>query len=174
MLSPMSPPKNTPADDPVRSPVSCPPNPRQRILVVDDELQIRQVNTVALIYSGYHADAAEDGAVAWDALQRTNYDLLVTDYQMPKVTGLELIKKIHAARMEVPVILASGIMPEEELTRCPWLQPNLTLLKPYGFHQLLAAVKQVLRTFSEARNQTAPPPDWQPQVGQPQVGQLRR
>jgi DNA-binding response OmpR family regulator len=160
----MSPPKIALTEDSVRAAMSPPPNLRQRILVVDDDLQICKVNTMALIYSGYHADAAEDGAVAWAALQRNTYDLMVTDNQMPKVTGLELIKKVHAARLGVPVIMASGSLPEDEFTRSPWLKPSVTLLKPYSFHQLLVSVKQVLRMFSEARNQVAPPPDWQPLV----------
>jgi len=154
----------TPADASAGACLQRPPNLRQRILVVDDELEIRKVNTVALIYSGYHADAAADGAAAWDALQNNSYDLVVTDHHMPKVTGLELIKKIHDARLAVPVIMASGILPEDEFTRCPWLQPTITLLKPYSFDELLASVKKALRAISDARNRVAPPPDWQPLV----------
>jgi response regulator RpfG family c-di-GMP phosphodiesterase len=61
------------------------PNPRQRILVVEDDAAIRQVNQEVLTYSGYHVDGAEDGAAAWAALQQINYDLVVTDNDMPKV-----------------------------------------------------------------------------------------
>jgi DNA-binding response OmpR family regulator len=137
------------------------PNPRQRILVVEDDPLIRRVNTEVLTYSGYHVDAAADGAAAWDALQLNNYDLLVTDNHMPKVTGVELLQRILAANMTLPVIMATGAVPEEEFTRFPWLQPNLTLIKPYSFDELLAAVKEVLRVTSDGRNEVAPPPNWQ-------------
>jgi DNA-binding response OmpR family regulator len=138
------------------------PNPRQRILVAEDDPAIRQVNTQVLTYSGYHVDAAEDGAAAWDALEQNNYDLLVTDNDMPKVTGVELLQKMLDARKTLPVIMATGALPLEKFTECPALQPKVILLKPYTFEELLAAVKEVLRLTSDARNEPAPPPDWSP------------
>src|SRR5688572_5853988 len=90
-------------------------NSLRRILVVDDDPDIRQQSTEVLIHHGYHVDAAEDGAVAWDTLQVNGYDLVVTDHKMPKVTGVELVGMLRAARMALPVILISGAMPKDEL-----------------------------------------------------------
>jgi DNA-binding response OmpR family regulator len=135
---------------------------RQRILVVDDERMIRQLNTEVLSCSGYQVDAAEDGAVAWDALQLNNYDLLITDHDMPKVTGVELLKKLHAARMALPVIMATGTPPEEELDRHPWLQIQAVLLKPYTFDELLGTVKNVLHAATGGPGQLASPGQIQP------------
>jgi len=90
-------------------------------------------------------DAAEDGAAAWDTLQRARYDLLVTDNDMPKVSGVELLHKIHAARIALPVILATAMPPRDEFTQYPWLQPAALLIKPYSFHELLGTVRDVLR-----------------------------
>ena len=67
---------------------------------------IRQLNAEVLIDAGYQVDVAEDGASAGGALQRHNYDLLITDQFLPKVSGVELLKKIHVARMTLPVIMA--------------------------------------------------------------------
>ena len=137
------------------------PNPRQRLLVVEDDKLIRRLNCEVLTYSGYHVDTAEDGAAAWDALQLNNYDLMVTDNDMPNMTGVELLQKILAANLTFPIIMATGTFPEEEFTHYPWLQPNLTLLKPYTFDELLAAVKEVLRVTCDTRAENAPPPNWQ-------------
>jgi PleD family two-component response regulator len=71
------------SDEPASAPPQREPNPRQRILVVEDDAVIRRVNVEVLTYSGYHVDAAEDGAAAWDTLQLSNYDLMVTDNDMP-------------------------------------------------------------------------------------------
>ena len=120
------------------------PNSPHRILVVDDDSEVRQLNTQVLIHFGYHVDAAEDGAAAWEALQLESYDLIVTDNNMPKVTGLELLKKLRAARMALPVIMATGVLPQDEFTRYPWLQPAATLIKPHTIAQLVDTVKQVL------------------------------
>ena len=144
--------------------------PRQRILVVEDDAVIRQLNTEVLTCSGYQVDAAEDGAAAWDALQRNNYDLVVTDNDMPKVTGVELIKKLQDTQMNLPVIMATGTLPDEEFARYPCLQPAVTLLKPYTFDELLNAVKAVLRATADALEEIAPPPNWQ---GQPLTDRFR-
>ena len=136
-------------------------NPSTRILVVEDDRDVRELNTNVLSRSGYEVDAAEDGAAAWEALSADSYDLLITDHHMPGLTGFELLKKLRAARMTLPVILVSGTMPTEELNRHPWLQIEATLLKPYVMAELLEAVKAVLCTTDVDRNRFAPPANWQ-------------
>jgi DNA-binding response OmpR family regulator len=136
--------------------------PRRRILVAEDDAAIRRLNTLVLTSSGYHVDAAEDGEVAWNALQRTTYDLLVTDNDMPKVTGVQLIQKLQAACMPIPVIMATGKLPPEDGARHNQLQPAVTLLKPYSFEELVTAVKAVLRLAGESLASLAPPVDCQP------------
>ena len=120
------------------------PLARPRILVVEDDIDIRHLNAEVLMDSGYHVDVAEDGAVAWDALQLNHYDLLITDNAMPKVTGIELLQKLHAARMILPVIMATGVMPEEEYTQSIWFHRVAMLLKPYTLADFLRTVKDIL------------------------------
>jgi DNA-binding NtrC family response regulator len=122
----------------------CQATPFNRILVVDDEADIRQVNAEVLRRFGYQTETVADGAAAWEALQANGYDLLITDNRMPKVSGVELVKKMRSAHMTLPVILASGTLPTEELERNPWLQPVATLVKPFTGGQLLETVKEVL------------------------------
>jgi DNA-binding response OmpR family regulator len=138
-------------------------NPASRILVVEDDKDVREFNTKALSRSGYEVDTAEDGAAAWQALNTDSYDLMITDHIMPKLTGVELLKKLRAARMALPVIMATGTLPEEELTRYPWLRPAATLLKPYTVTDLLGTVKEILRATDGARAPVAPPPNRQSQ-----------
>jgi len=140
---------------------------RQRILVVDDEPDICRLSTEVLIRSGYEVAAAEDGAAAWQALKTHSYDLLITDHNMPKVTGVELLKKLHAARMAMPVILVTGAVPTEELKRHPWLQIDATLLKPYTTDELLVTVQKVLRAFERPREGVEPPPEHRSQPPSP-------
>ena len=144
-------------------PLQCPTKPPCRILVVDDDIIFRQLNTEALLRSGYEVDAAEDGAAAWEALQIKAFNLLITDNNMPGLTGVELVKKLRSARMALPVILATGIFPTQELTRYPWLQPDATLLKPYTFEEMLRTVKNVLRATDSPREQIDPLPNWRDQ-----------
>lgn len=115
---------------------------RQRILVVEDQPDIRRLNVDMLTWSGYEVDSAEDGAIAWELLQLNHYDLLITDNEMPNVTGLQLLGKLHAAHMTLPVVMATGGLPD--FTSRPYIRPNATLCKPYTVGQLLTAVKETL------------------------------
>jgi DNA-binding response OmpR family regulator len=133
-----------------------PTNPPPRILVVEDDVLIRKLNTRMLLHAGYAVDAAMDGAAAWQVLSAHSYDLLITDNNMPKVSGIELLKKLRAARMALPVIMATGAFPHEEFTRCPWLQPAATLLKPYTPAEMLSTVEKVLREANTTAEGTQP------------------
>jgi two-component system, cell cycle sensor histidine kinase and response regulator CckA len=126
---------------------NAPPKAKEaahRILVVEDDISIRQLNTEMLIRSGYEVDGAADGEAGWEALQAKRYDLLITDNLMPKVTGIEMIKKVYAAGMQVPVIMATAILPQEEFISNPWLEAVPTLLKPFRGTELLTTVRNVL------------------------------
>jgi DNA-binding response OmpR family regulator len=161
---------NFPIEKPVKPPPGRKTNLRQRILVVEDENDVRRVNTEVLTYSGYHVDSAEDGAAAWEALQLHNYDLMVTDNLMPRLTGVELMRKLHVAGVALPVIMATGTAPVELITRHNSLRPARVLLKPYSFDELLAAVKEVLLASDACLGETAPPPNM---LVQPQDNRLQ-
>ena len=121
-----------------------------RILLVDDDPDMRELNAEVLIRSGYNVDTANDGADAWNALNEANYDLLITDNQMPRVMGLELIKKLRSEDKTLPIILVSGTVPTEELKQHPWLQLDAMLSKPFSIAELLDTVKEVLRAADDA------------------------
>jgi DNA-binding response OmpR family regulator len=134
------------AEEPANSPIRGQTNLHQRILVVDDDRDTRQLSVDVLIGSGYDVEGVKDGAAGWEALQVNNYDLVVTDNKMPRMTGIEMIAKLRSARMEVPVIMATGILPIHEFARRPWLKPDATLQRPFSNDDLLETVKKVLNT----------------------------
>jgi CheY-like chemotaxis protein len=115
------------------------------ILVADDNADIRCLSTEVLARFGYCVDAAEDGALAWDALQAKTYDLLITDNDMPRMSGFELIGKLREAGMTMPVILVSGTTPLGALEEHAWLRISARLSKPHPIADLLKLVEEVLR-----------------------------
>jgi DNA-binding response OmpR family regulator len=121
------------------------PCPIQRILVVDDEPLICRLSSELLTEAGYQVDTAEDGEIAWHSLQFKSYSLLITDNEMPHVTGIDLLIQMRAARILLPTIMVSATLPHEELRQNLWLQPIVTLSKPYQNEELLGAVRTVLR-----------------------------
>ena len=137
--------RTAPGAEPASTPLQSQTNPPDHILVVEDDDFFRRLNTQVLVRSGYEVDAATDGAAAWQALNTDGYDLMITDNNMPKLSGVELLKKLRVACMALPVIMATGTLPKEEFTRYPWLQPAATLLKPYTGEDMLRMVKKVLR-----------------------------
>ena len=133
------------------------PSLRQRILVVEEENDLRQLNAEVLMDAGYQVDAVEDGAAAWNALQLHRYDLLFTGQFLPKLSGVELLKKLHDARTTLPVIMATEILPTWELALHPCLQSVVMLRKPFTFEKLLGMVNKILHPANHAQEEVASP-----------------
>jgi DNA-binding response OmpR family regulator len=131
-----------PANAPIREPI----NPSHRILVVDDDKNVRQRSVDFLTGSGYEVEGVKDGAVGWEALQANNYDLVVTDNKMPNMTGIEMIAKLRFTRLPVSVIMATGNVPTTIIAHNPWLKPDAILQRPFSNDDLLATVRNVLGT----------------------------
>ena len=126
-------------ESPHRQPNSC-----QRILLVKREGDLRQLNAEVLMDAGYQVDLADDGATAWAALQSYKYDLLITDQFLPRLSGVQLVRKICAASMSLPVIMATDILPTWEFALHPCLQAVTMLHNPYSTEKFLGLVKNVL------------------------------
>ncbi len=81
----------------------------KRVLIVDDSLTVREVEKKLLESRGYHVDTAIDGVDGWNTLKSTPYDLVISDIDMPRMNGIELIRMIKndAALRNTPVIMVS-------------------------------------------------------------------
>ena len=139
-----------------RAPLQFQTNPPRRILVVDDDPYLRHLTAEILLQQGYEVNAAEDGIVAWQALNDHRYDLMITDNQMPNLTGVALLKKLRLFGMVLPVILASGTFPMQGAAANAWLEPDATLRKPYTPELLLRTVKKLLNATDHAREDLNP------------------
>jgi DNA-binding response OmpR family regulator len=145
-------PTRNPAQESFPNWMSSPP----RILVAEDDFFLRQLEAEVLRCAGFEVDEVEDGAAAWDRLQRKNYDLLVTDNNMPMVSGVELLKRIHAAHLSLPIIMATGSLPAWEFTPDPLRQPIAILFKPYTIAELMELVQEKLRAKAGAGDDATP------------------
>lgn len=93
----------------VSAPASSAAAARRRVLVVDDSITVREVERQLLRKNGYDVDVAVDGRDGWNALRAAKYDLLITDVDMPRMNGIELIRTVRREQRfaELPIIIVS-------------------------------------------------------------------
>jgi DNA-binding response OmpR family regulator len=116
----------------------------KQILVVDDEPEIRGLVARLVTQAGFEADIAEDGEEGWRALCTTGYDLVITDYLMPRLNGLNLIRRLRDVSAEPPCVLISSCLPEPVATVKQLIQPGAVLEKPFKPAVLIEIVYSLL------------------------------
>jgi two-component system sensor histidine kinase and response regulator WspE len=89
------------------------------ILVVDDSHTVREMERRLLVRSGYTVSTAQNGAEAWNLLRLNEYDLLISDVDMPQMNGIELVTRVRAnpRLVRLPVIILSYKDREEDRKR---------------------------------------------------------
>ena len=92
---------------------------RKSILVVDDSITVREMERKLLENKGYKVDVAVDGVDGWYAVSNKHYDLIISDIDMPRMNGIELVTKIknHSQLKSLPVIIVSYKDREEDKVR---------------------------------------------------------
>jgi CheY-like chemotaxis protein len=121
------------------------PAPKQ-VLVIDDDHLVRKLVVETVRKAGYRADSAQDGEEGWTALCRISYDLLITDHEMPRLTGLMLIERLRAVSMAPPCILISGCMPGSDGALMKIVYPGAILGKPFRTSALVGLIHDFLST----------------------------
>lgn len=130
------------------SPVDIPTGKGQMILVVDDELGIREVAQAVLVKHGYKVLVAEDGPAALALLARYSSEIqvMLTDMVMPFMDGLTLVRTVRKMEPDIKVILSTGRSEDPHTSEVALLHVNGCLTKPYTRETLLLMLDQVLNT----------------------------
>ncbi len=127
-----------------RTPWSTPLVSKSKILVADDEEKFLHYTCHLLLQEGYSCDRASDGREALEMIERTRYDLLITDIMMPRMQGMELARALADDGHALPVIIVTG----NPCTKSAVEAMNLSLAgyvtKPLVFDELLAKIKSSL------------------------------
>jgi CheY-like chemotaxis protein len=93
------------------------PSAPARILLVDDIASGLAARKLILMDHGYSVETAQSGEEAWEILQKNQFDVVVTDYRMREIDGLELIRRIRASGSPTRTVLLSGfLLPFNEQT----------------------------------------------------------
>ena len=115
------------------------------ILVVEDNLDLRELLCSALSENGYRAIGAENGEQALSVLSGTVIDLIVADIMMPKMDGFELTKNLREANIFCPLLIVTAREDYDSLQRAFALGADDYMVKPLNVKELLVRVKALLR-----------------------------
>jgi DNA-binding response OmpR family regulator len=117
------------------------------VLVVDDDAMIRSFEAQLLSGHGYNVLQADSGAEALRLADTATIHLLLTDFLMPGVDGLELTRKFRAFHPETPVLMVSGSLPPSD-SRIEDLAHFGFLAKPFAFDELVQKVHTLIQAKS--------------------------
>ena len=131
------------------------PTGTEHIMVVDDELQVGQLACDSLEQLGYRTSLFQQATAALEAFRKepTGYALVLTDMTMPKMTGLDLLKKLRSLRADMPVVLCTGFseLINEQRARKQGFQRFL--MKPVVLRELAMTVRDVLDDYGRAKQE---------------------
>ena len=119
---------------------------RPRILCVDDDAAIRDVVGILLRNEGYLVETATDGMQAWHRLTSGGepVDLVVTDNEMPELSGLALVERIRSAGISVKVVMFSGFLNQLHEERAKELPVDALVRKGSGPVVLVKVVNELI------------------------------
>ena len=119
---------------------------KKRILIADDELVMQDLMASALETFGYKIDVVKNGLEAMDRIKQISYDLIITDYVMPKMNGLELVRWVKSNHPTVPIIMVTGTTPAQENLKS---EATACIIKPFKISEFQKVVKQALTSSPE-------------------------
>jgi DNA-binding response OmpR family regulator len=117
-----------------------------RILVVEDERPIAEFVQQGLESEGYAVTVAYDGEAGLARALGGDFDLVLLDVLLPRLGGLEVLKRIRAETQELPVIMLTALGETEDKVKGLDLGANDYLAKPFAFDELLARIRTQLRS----------------------------
>jgi len=115
------------------------------ILIIEDEAKVASFLKKGLQQSGYDIDLAADGEEGYGKIRSANYDLILLDLMLPKMSGFDLLPKIRECRPAIPIIALTARSSVEDRVHGLNLGCDDYLIKPFSFAELLARIQVQVR-----------------------------
>ncbi len=116
------------------------------LLIVDDEILIREVVKEYAIHEGYHVFEADNGQAALDIIQKENIDCIILDIMMPKLDGISMLKQMQP---KIPTIILSARNEEYDKLSGFDLGIDDYMTKPFSPKELMARIKAILKRYNK-------------------------
>lgn len=127
-----------------------------RILIVDDERQVRRFLRASLASEGYRTIEARTAEEALSAMHASEPDLVLLDLGLPDADGMDLIKAVRGERSDTPIIVVSARDHEKDKVKALELGANDYVTKPFSTGELMARIRVALRHEAAASGQSPP------------------
>ncbi len=127
----------------------------KRILVAEDDDNIRNLLTSYLLVSGYETISVASGSAALKRLEQTRFDLAILDIMLPEANGLDICAKVRAHH-DMPVLLLTALGEEHDRIRGFEVGADDYLVKPFSPRELVARVKAILRRSTSTQSARLP------------------
>ena len=111
-----------------------PYNPNMRVLVVDDFSTMRRIIKNILRQLGFNnVVEADDGTTAWDVLNKDKIDFVISDWNMPQMTGIELLRKVRASEefADMPFLMVTAEAQQENIIEAVQAKVSNYIVKPF-------------------------------------------
>ncbi len=123
----------------------------QRLLIADDDNEIRELLEFDLSHSGYEVDSAKDGEEALQKALTGNYDLILLDVMMPKMNGFDVCKNIRRTKSEVPILMLTAKGTITDKTQGFDMGADDYIVKPFDIQEVLLRVRALVRRSPNAK-----------------------
>jgi len=120
-------------------------NVQKRILIVDDDNEIRELLEFDIGQSGYSVDTAKDGLEGLNKALNNSYDLILLDVMMPKMNGFDVCKNIRQAKLAVPILMLTAKGTIDDKTQGFEGGADDYLVKPFDIQEVLLRIRVLLR-----------------------------
>ncbi len=125
-----------------------------RVLIIEDDAKIGSFVVRGLRQAGFAADHAEDGETGLALAESTDYDAAIIDVMLPQLDGLSVVKRLRAARRQIPVLFLSAKGSVDDRIRGLQSGGDDYLTKPFAFSELLARVHALIRRSTQSPEAT--------------------
>jgi DNA-binding NtrC family response regulator len=116
---------------------------KKRVLICDDERAVRETLKYMLA-DAYELYLTHDGEEALRCIQSAAIDLVILDIKMPKMNGLEVLRRIRHLRPEIPVVMITGYESTDVATEAIHLGANDYITKPFDSQRIRSALKRLM------------------------------
>src|SRR4051812_19335730 len=130
------------------------PEPEARLLVVDDEPNIVELLSASLRYAGFDVTTAATGTEALRRAQEFQPDLLVLDVMMPGMDGFDVVRRLRADGMRLPVLFLTARDSAEDKITGLTLGGDDYVTKPFSLEEVIARIRAILRRFAVEKDNT--------------------